>query len=143
MKYVLDTSIYLGAFQSEERKARFRNTFFPLLPGTYLASVVAYELFVNAQDRQTRDLLRDYINPMERTGRIVAPGFEDWIEASEIVTAITQKGKSWRSKLPALLNDILIALCARRIGATLITYNRGDFLLIRRHKDFLLRILVD
>ena len=39
-------------------------------------------------------------------------------------------------KLPALLNDILIALCARRIGATLLTYNRDNFRLIRRHADF-------
>jgi len=43
--------------------------------------------------------------------------------------------------LPALLNDILIALCARRIGATLLTHNGQDFRLIRRHKEFALRVL--
>ncbi len=58
-----------------------------------------------------------------------------------IVTAIEEKDKAWRSKLPRLLNDILIALCARRIGATLLTYNRDDFRLIRRHKEFSLRVL--
>ena len=41
-----------------------------------------------------------------------------------------------KTELPALLNDILIALCARRIGATLLTYNRDNFRLIRRHADF-------
>ncbi len=29
--------------------------------------------------------------------------------------------------VPVLLNDILIALCARRIGATLLTYSEKDF----------------
>jgi predicted nucleic acid-binding protein len=78
---------------------------------------------------------------MERTGRIVTPTFADWLEASAIVEAIWEKERGWRSKLPVLLNDILIAFCARRIGATLLTYNRDDFRLIRRHKDFSLRVL--
>ena len=143
MKYVLDTNVYLGAFRSEERKARFRSTFVALLPRTFLSSVVAYELSVNAIDRGTRELVWEFTRPMQRTGRIVTPGFGDWLEASEIVTSIEEKEKRWRSKLPGLLNDILIALCARQIGATLITYNKDDFLLIRRHKDFLLRILLD
>jgi hypothetical protein len=34
-----------------------------------------------------------------------------------------------------------LALCARRIGAELFTFNRSDFELIRRHRPFSLRIL--
>jgi predicted nucleic acid-binding protein len=75
MKYLLDTNIYIEACRSEEKRARFRMTYFSLLPATFLS------------------------------------------------------------------NDILIALCARRIGATLFTYNRDDFRLIHRHKEFSLRIL--
>ena len=78
---------------------------------------------------------------MERTGRLVTPMFGDWIEASRIVGSIIEKDRSWRSKLPGLLNDILIALCARRVGATLFTYNKDDFRLIQRHKEFALRVL--
>jgi predicted nucleic acid-binding protein len=141
VKYLLDTNVYLGAFRSEERKAQFRQTFFPLLPATFLPSVVAYELYVNAQDGRTRSLIQEFIRPLEQTRRIVTPAFDDWVEASAIVTAIGQKDRGWRSKLPALLNDILIALCARRIGATLLTYNKDDFRLIHRHKNFSLRVL--
>jgi predicted nucleic acid-binding protein len=104
--------------------------------------VVAYELYVNAQDSRTRGLTQEFIRPMERSGRVITPTFDDWVEASDIVTAVEQKDRGWRSKLPALLNDILIALCARRIGATLLTYNKDDFQLIHRHKDFSLRVLV-
>jgi len=38
-----------------------------------------------------------------------------------------------------MLNNVLITLCARQIGATLLTYNRDDFPLIQRHLDFSLR----
>ena len=141
MNYLLDTNVYLGAFRSEDNKAQFRRTFFPLLPATFLCSVVAYELYINAQDRHSRDLVQEFLRPMQRTGRVVTPTFIDWVEASTIVAALEEKEKGWRSKLPALLNDILIALCARQIGATLLTYNRDDFRLIRRHKEFSLRVL--
>ena len=141
MKYLLDTNVYLDAVRSEESRARFRRAFFPLLPATFLSAVVAYELNVDARDRRTRSLIRDFIRPMERTGRLVSPGFEDWVDASEIVTAIEERDEGWRSKLPALVNDVLITLSARRIGATLLTHNREDFRLIRRHRDFSLRVL--
>ena len=105
--------------------------------------MVAYELYVNARDNRTRTLMKEFVRPMEQAGRVIAPAFDDWVEASAIVTGIEQKDRGWRSKLPTLLNDILIALCARRIGATLLTYNRDDFRLIRRHKDFSLRVLAE
>jgi len=141
VKYLLDTNVYLEAVRSEESRARFRRAFFPLLPATFLSAVVAYELNVDARDRRTRSLIRDFIRPLERTGRLVCPAFQDWADASEVVTAIEERDKGWRSKLPALLNDVLIVLCARRIGATLLTYNREDFRLIHRHRDFSLRVL--
>ncbi len=141
MKYLLDTNVYLGGCRTEEKRARFRQAFFPLLPATYLSAVVAYELLVDAQDRQTRIRLEEFTRPMERTGRVVSPTFEDWVQASEVITAIGEREKAWRSKLPRLLNDLLIALCARRIGATLLTHNREDFRLIRRHLEFALRVL--
>ena len=68
MKYVLDTNVYLGAVPSEEKRVLFRQTFFPLIPATYLSAVVAYELAVSAQDRRTQTLVREFIRPMERDG---------------------------------------------------------------------------
>ena len=141
MKYLLDTNVYLGACRTEEKRARFRGTFLPLLPATFLSAVVAYELFVDAQDRRTRTLVQEFTRPMERTGRVVSPTFHEWVEAAEVVTAIEERDRAWRSKLPRLLNDVLIALSARRIGAMVLTHNRDDFRLIRRHVEFSLRVL--
>jgi len=141
LKYLLDTNVYLEAARSDAARSRFREALLPLLPATFLSAVVAYELAVDARDRRTRGLVRQFLLPMERTGRIVSPAFDDWVDASDVVSAIEERDRSWRSKLPALLNDILIALCARRIGATLLTYNGDDFRLIRRHREFSLRVL--
>ena len=141
MKVLLDTNVYVHACTSAGAQERFRATFFPLLPVTVLSAVVAYELHVNAQDERTGWLVQEWVGPMERTGRVATPTFSDWLEAADIVTRIFNRDRSRRSKLPALLNDVLIALCARQVGATVMTYNGQDFRLIRRHKPFSLRVL--
>jgi predicted nucleic acid-binding protein len=141
VKYSFDTNIYVEASKSESTRARFRSVFFPLLPATFLSAVVAHELFLNARDRETEELVRELVRPMERTGRLVTPDFDDWMEAARVLSAVWERDRPWRSKLPRLLNDVLIALCARRVGATLVTYNRADFQLIRRHLPFALRVL--
>jgi len=141
VKVLLDTNLYLDAVRSGVAKERFRKDFLPLLPFTVLSSVVAYELRVDARDEHTRDLLAQYVAPMERAGRTISPTFTDWTEAANIVTSIETRDRQWSSKLPSLLNDILIALCARRVGATVFTRNRSDFQLICRQKHFALRVV--
>ncbi|TMA52377.1 MAG: hypothetical protein E6J75_16975, partial [Deltaproteobacteria bacterium] len=110
LKYLLDTNVYLEAVRSSQQQARFRQTFFPLLPATYLSAVVAYEPGVDAGDRRTRGLVRDFVRPMVASKRVVAPAFEDWQQAAGIVTSIGERDRGWRSKLPTLVNNILIAL---------------------------------
>lgn len=141
MKVLLDSNVYITALRSQAERARFRATFFPLLPATVLSAVVAYELSVSAADVRTRDLLAEFITPMERAGRVVTPQFSDWQAAADIVSAIARKDGAWKSKLPVLLNDVLIALGARRVGAQVVTYNGKDFRLIKRHTDFALRVI--
>jgi predicted nucleic acid-binding protein len=141
VKYLLDTNIYIDACRSQTKRDHFKTTFFPLLPQTFLSSVVAYELYISALDRRTNRLVQEFLAPMERAGRVVTPTFADWREAAEIMAAIEEKEPSWRSKLPTLLNDALIVLCARRIGAKVFTKNKKDFELIHRHKDFSLQVL--
>jgi predicted nucleic acid-binding protein len=141
MKVLLDTNVYITALRSPAERARFRTTFFPLLPATVLSAVVVYELSVSASDLRTRDLLSEFVSPMERAGRVVTPVFEDWQAAANVVSAIARKDAACKSKLPLLLNDVLIALSARRIGAQVVTYNGKDFRLIKRQTNFALRVL--
>ena len=86
-------------------------------------------------------MLAAFIDPMERAGRVVTPAFADWKATADVVSAIKRKDGAFKSKLPSLQNDILIALSARRAGAEVITNNGVDFRLIRRHLEFRLRVI--
>jgi predicted nucleic acid-binding protein len=141
LKVLLDTNVYITALRSRAERERFRATFYPLLPATVLSAVVVYELSVDAENTRTRELLDEFVAPMERAGRVVTPTFADWQSAAKIVSAIARKEGAWRTKLPLLLNDVLIALSGRRAGAEVVTYNGEDFRLIRRHTQFELRVL--
>ena len=95
-----------------------------------------------ALDRQAIRLIEKYVGALEPGGRVVAPSFQDWKQAGAIIARITRKEPHLKSKMQQMLNDVLIALCARRIGADLYTFNRRDFDLIRRHRPFSLKVLV-
>lgn len=141
MPILLDTNVYLFAMRSEDGAAFFESRFLPLVFQTYLAGVVVEEIYAGALDRQAVRLVERYVGALERADRVVAPSFQDWKEAGKIIARITQKEPYLKSKTQQILNDILLALCARRIGADLYTFNRDDFELIRRHKPFSLKLL--
>ncbi|MGE5820334.1 MAG: hypothetical protein ACM37Z_20075 [Deltaproteobacteria bacterium] len=46
-----------------------------------------------------------------------------------------------KGKLPALVNDCLLALSARSLGATLYTRNRDDFTLLQSRRSFSLVVV--
>lgn len=142
MKCVLDTNVYLHAMRSEAGRAGFEQRFVPLLFRTYLSSVVAEELFAGALDAPGIALVDRHLGALRRAGRVVAPSTEDWIAAGKLIAKITQREPNKKSKVQQqLLNDILISLSARRIGATVFTFNRDDFELIGRHRSFSLEVL--
>jgi predicted nucleic acid-binding protein len=141
VKRILDTNVYVHAINSETGAQLFLQRFTPLVFCTTLCSVVAQELDAGAVDPKATQLVEKYIGSLERTGRLVAPIFADWKEAGKLIAQLARKEPARRSKLQQLLNDVLIALCARRIGATVFTSNRDDFELIRRDRAFSLEVL--
>ena len=128
--------------RSDSGAAFFESRFLPLVFQSYVSGVVAEELYAGALDRQAIRLVEKYVGALERAGRVVAPSFQDWKEAGGIIARITRKEPNLKSKMQQVLNDVLIALCARRIGADLYTFNHDDFDLIRRHRHFSLKVLV-
>jgi predicted nucleic acid-binding protein len=133
---LLDTDVYLFAIRSEAGAAFFENRFIPLVFQTYVSGVVVEELYAGALDIQAVRLVERYVGALERAGRVIAPSFQDWKEAGKLIARITRKEPALKSKTQQILNDILVSLCARRIGTDLYTFNRNDFELIRRHKSF-------
>jgi len=105
-----------------------------LLPFTYFCSVVVQELLLGCTDNVVVKRAQAFYKPFERVNRIVNPLYHDWEEAGVIGRKIIRRYPHLKTKRHPLLNDILIALCCRRIGATLITNNRKDFQIISMMK---------
>lgn len=142
MPILLDTNVYLFAIRSQDGAVFFERRFLPLVFQTYLSSIVVEELYAGALDAQAERLVESYVGALERAGRVVAPNFQDWKEAGRLVARLTRKEAGRKSKVQQMLNDILLALCARRIGADLFTFNREDFQLIQRYRPFSLKVLI-
>jgi predicted nucleic acid-binding protein len=138
---LLDTNVYLFAMRSEQGAASFEHRFVPLVFKTYLSGVVAEELYAGALDVEAVRLIERYVGALQRAGRVVTPSFRAWKEAGKLVARITRDEPSRKSKVQQMLNDILVASSARRIGAELFTFNGRDFELIRRFQRFTLKVL--
>jgi predicted nucleic acid-binding protein len=115
------------------------------LPGGFLLSaVVLQELAAGARDggrvRALDQIRREY----EQDGMLVVPNGEDWWFAGKVLNALIRGLRSHRrGHTPAipkeeqqrLLRDVLIARSAKRVGATVVTYNGRDFEKIQRFCD--------
>lgn len=127
--------------RSDPGAAFFERHFLPLIFQTYLSSIIVEELYAGALNLNAVRLVESHVGALEKVGRVVNPTFQDWKEAGKLVAQITRKEPGRKPRVQQMLNDILLALTARRIGAELFTFNRDDFELIRRHKPFSLRVL--
>ena len=127
--------------KSDAGAAFFERYFLPAVFRTYLSSVAVEELHAGALDGAAVRLVERYVGALEKAGRVVTPTFQHWKEAGTLVARITRKEPGRKAKVQQMLNDILLALSARRIGADLFTFNLDDFELIRRHKPLSLKVL--
>lgn len=71
----------------------------------------------------------------------MTPDASSWERAGEILGETRGKEPQLRSKIPSLWNDLVIVLCARQVGAMVVTHNARDFGLLRRYVRFNLHIL--
>jgi predicted nucleic acid-binding protein len=119
---VLDTSIYIGHWERGlygELLEDVRRTFV-----IRLSAVVLSELRRGARTREAERRVTDLFN-------LALPGWEptasDWWTAGRLIRRIGDEAGWETSKRRDFQNDALIALTARRHGATVVTANRDDF----------------
>jgi hypothetical protein len=74
-------------------------------------------------------------------GRVITPNHSQWKDAGGILAKVLHDRPNLKSKLPALVNNCLLALSARSLGATLYTRNRDDFLLLQSIRSFSLVVI--
>jgi predicted nucleic acid-binding protein len=101
--------------------------------------VVAAELRAGSTTESARRAVHEFTWWADRVGRVVTPGASDWERAGDVLGRIRRTEPRLRSRVSTLWNDILIALSARQIGATLVTLNVEDFHLLRRYVRFELK----
>jgi predicted nucleic acid-binding protein len=122
---VLDTSVYIGHWERglhEEALEHVRRTFV-----VRHSAVVLSELRRGARNREARRR----VESLYRFARVRwEPMADDWWEAGHLIRVIGDP-RGWSpGKQRDFQNDALIALTARRHGATVVTANRRDFELL-------------
>lgn len=136
VRYIFDTNVYIECMLTREFALQHTERYGNHLPFTFFSSVVAQELLVGCTDELAIRRVQNFLSPFERVGRVVNPTYQDWKDAAHTVVKIGLRRRDLKSKKVALVNDVMIALSCRRIGATLVTLNSQDFETIRRFIPF-------
>jgi len=134
-KLLLDTNVYVGWLNHGLHEELVVGPGFV----RYLSSVVQMELRVGASTRSARRLLDQLVRAHAASARLVAPSTSVFDEAGLVLRGLRMAGREVRRA--SLVNDVLIALTVRRLGATLYTADAEDFTAIRRVRDFGLEVV--
>ena len=94
-----------------------------------------------AFSRKDRRLVDQLARGFERAGRILVPTASDYREGGQLLRRLQEEKGYDLSKAYSLVNDVLIALSARRMGAMVITRNARDFEAIRALRPFSLLVV--
>jgi len=125
---LLDTSVYIENF----RTGRFTPA---LVRSSWIIRCSVVVLHELRRGAKTGLELR-FVAEITRKVKIITPTERQWLESVEILSRIRRSKGYDLNKLRALAFDVLIALCARDIGGTLITCNQDDFSEIRKYTPF-------
>jgi predicted nucleic acid-binding protein len=131
-KVILDTNVYIDWINRGLGEAR-------ILGGgliRYLSAIVVMELRAGARTRSGRSAIDRLVRPYAAGGRLVTPSVAVFEHAGSLLHRLKLAGREVRSA--AFVNDVLLALSARSIGATVVTTNVRDFEAIRRIEPFAL-----
>jgi len=134
-RVVVDTNVYVDWIN----RAEYEGVLFQRETVKYLSAVVLMELRAGAFSRRDRRLLHGLEAAFERAGRVLVPSRTIFAEAGEALRSLQDAGYRIGAS-HSIANDVLIALSARSIGATVITENERDYRAIQAVRPFRLVI---
>jgi len=136
-RLVIDTNVYIDWLN----KGRHEDVLFQRDVVKYLSAVVLMELRAGAVLRADQRVVRRLETAFERAGRILAPSRALFAEAGDTLRRLQVEAGYNIGGSHSIANDVLIALSARSIGATVVTQNERDYRAIERVRSFRLTIV--
>jgi len=134
-RVILDTNLYVGWLN----RGLHRELFLGRGYVRYLSSVVMMELRAGVSTRKAGRDLDQLLRGYRVGGRLVAPSGQLFDRAGGVLRRLRFAGREVRRA--SLVHDVLIALTARGIGATVYTSDAADFEAIRQIEHFALEIV--
>lgn len=137
-RIVIDTNLYIDWLNA----GRHEEIFFQRDAVKYLSAVVMLELYAGAFSPHDRRVVRSVVAAFDRADRILVPSGAVYEDAGHVLRALQESRGYKVARSPSLVNDVLIALSARAIDATVVTSNARDFAAIREMRPFKLTSVV-
>ena len=135
-RIVIDTNVYVDWLNEGQHEA----ILFRREAVKYLSAVVLMELSAGAFSARDRRLVREVTSAFAKAGRILLPTVTIYEEAGDVLRRLQESRGYTVASAYGLVNDVLIALSARSIGATVITQNERDFVAIQTIRPFKLAL---
>lgn len=135
-RVVIDTNIYVDWLNEGRHEA----VLFQREAVKYLSAVVLMELSAGAFSARDRRLVQEVTSAFAKVGRILAPTVANYEEAGDVLRRLQEFRGYTVASAYGLANDVLIALSARSVGATVITQNQRDFVAIQTIRPFKLAL---
>ena len=136
-RVVIDTNVYINWINKGQHEA----VVFQREAVKYLSAIVILELSAGAFSVRDRRLIREIISPFGKAGRILLPTASVYEAAGDVLRRLQEFQEYSVSSAYGLVNDILIAVSARSIGAVVITQNERDFVAIQAVRPFKLAVV--
>jgi predicted nucleic acid-binding protein len=131
-RVIIDTNIYIDWLN----EGRYEDLIFQREVVKHLSAVVLMELLAGSFSTRDRRLVQDIALPFAKANRIVAPTISLYEEAGDVLRRLQHVHGYSMPSAYGLVNDVLIALSARSIGASVVTQNETDFVAIQSVRSF-------
>ena len=136
-RLIIDTNVYIDWFNA----GRHEDILFQRETVKHLSAVVVMELRAGASSTRDRRLVQRVESAFAKARRILVPSETVFAEAGDVLRTL-HAARGFRSaQRHSIVNDVLIALSARSIGATVATQNEGDYRAIQAVSPFALLVV--
>lgn len=126
-KVIPDTNIWIDWLNTGRHEA----VLFGRETLKYLSAIVLMELYAGAASPTDRRNIGRIHRTFQRVGRIVLPTVDTIANAGQLLQRLRWQAGEGGKKKAGFSHDVLIALSARQLGATVLTSNAVDFERIR------------